>query len=253
MAVGLLMLAPQAACTAGPEATSGSPAGVADRSETPAGGPGRNGTPTVGSGRPTRPAGSARAPQPPTATAAAAPGRESGGWTVTVYYTAVERYHSGRATRVTGCPTIDCAHGSYDLGSYPAGFLAAVKDEGTGRTNGGRYLNWSHDVGYWLDDAPRDTAGRPLRPFESAAADPGVLRPGTRFTVVACGHDGDGAAIDHTVCARLRTARWTVTDEFTPGLGGADHVDVYIGEETGPDFTDSAWYTMLVDARLAVG
>ena len=32
-------------------------------------------------------------------------------------------------------------------------------------------------------------------------------------------------------------ANWTITDEFTPGLGGSRHVDLYIGEETGPGFT----------------
>jgi hypothetical protein len=172
---------------------------------------------------------------------------------VTVYYTAVERFHTGARRRVTGCPRLECAHGSADLGSYPRSFVDAVRDEGTGRTAAGRYLNWSDDTGYWLDDAPRDTAGRPLRPFESAAADRDVLRSGTRFTIVNCGTTEDGDPIGRPVCDRLRSANWTVTDEFTAGLGGARHVDVYIGEETGPDFTGTAWYTTLVRASLRTG
>jgi hypothetical protein len=90
----------------------------------------------------------------------------------------------------------------------------------TGRLAAGRYLNWSHDVGYWLDHAPRDAYGQPLRPFESAAADVGVLPAGAGFTIVDCGREADGSAIDAAVCARLRQARWTVTDQFTPGFGG---------------------------------
>jgi hypothetical protein len=167
---------------------------------------------------------------------------------VTVYYTAVQRFHSGRSTRVTGCPKLDCRDGHDDLGSYPADFVAAVREEGTGRLDDQRYLNWSSDTGYWLDVAPRDSAGGVLQPWVSAAADRDVLARGTRFTIVDCGH----TKIDTAVCARLRGARWRVSDEFTPGLGGARHVDVYIGEETGPGFTDSAWYTTLAGAVLGV-
>jgi hypothetical protein len=176
-----------------------------------------------------------------------------GGWTVTVYYTAVASLHSGGAQRVTGCPELDCEPGDpdsrTDLGTYPAGFVTAVRDEGTGRTADGRYLNWSVDTGYWLDTAPRDSAGGVLTPWESAAADRDVLAAGRRFTVATCG-SGEVAA---EVCDRLRGARWTVRDEFTPGLGGSRHVDLYIGEETGPGFTDSDWYVTLADARLDLG
>ncbi len=175
----------------------------------------------------------------------------STGWTVTVYYTAVERFHDGRDTKVTGCPKLDCVRGNADLGTYPADFVKAVRDEGTGRTSAGRYLNWSYDTGFWLDDAPRDTAGRPLRPWQSAAADPEVLRQGTRFTIVDCGRDDDGGRIDATVCGRMRAARWQITDEFTPGLGGSRHLDVYIGEATQRNFTQTAWYTTLNRATLA--
>jgi hypothetical protein len=177
----------------------------------------------------------------------------SRGWEITVYYTAVERFHDGEPESVTGCRGLDCAHGDDDLGDFPAGFVAAVKDEGTGRTADGRYLNWSHDVGYWLDTAARDTAGEPLRPFVSAAADPEVLPRGATFRMATCGHADDGSAPPATVCAALRRARWTVTDEFTPGLGGNRHLDLYLGEETGPDFTSSPWYLSLAGASLRLG
>src|SRR5690348_7211888 len=92
------------------------------------------------------------------------------GWTVTVYYTAVASFHDGATERVLGCPQLECSGGSDDLGSYPASFVRAVHDEGTGRIAAGRYLNWSVDVGYWLDSAPRDSAGGVLEPWRSAAA-----------------------------------------------------------------------------------
>jgi hypothetical protein len=179
-------------------------------------------------------------------------GRHSQDWTVTVYYTAVERFHTGEPTRVKGCSRLDCTHGDDDLGTYPASFVRAVHDEGTGLTTSGRYLNWSYDVGYWLDVAPRDSAGNALRPFESAAADPDVLEAGTRFRLSACGHDDDGEPIAEPVCDRLRAAHWVITDEFTPGLGGSHHIDLYIGEETGPGFTAGDWYVTLHGASVVV-
>jgi len=171
--------------------------------------------------------------------------RDSSGWTVTVYYTAVQSFHSGPPVKVVGCSTMDCTNGTEDLGAYPADFVEAVRDEGTGRTATGRYLNWSYDVGFWLDEAPRDAYGQPLRPFESAAADPIVLSAGTRFTIIDCGREVDGGAVAQAVCTPLRQARWMVTDQFTPGFGGPRHVDVYIGEETGPGFTEGPLYTTL--------
>lgn len=173
---------------------------------------------------------------------------ESPDWTLTVYYTAVEAYHRGPPTPVVGCLTLDCVDRDADLGTYPRGFVETVRVEGTGRTAGGRYLNWSYDVGYWLDHAPRDAYGQPLRPFEAAAADVGVLPAGAEFTILDCGR----SPIDPAVCARLRQARWTVTDQFTPGFGGPRHLDLYLGEETGPDFTDSAWYCTLTAATLRI-
>ncbi|GAA2612107.1 hypothetical protein GCM10010399_48750 [Dactylosporangium fulvum] len=172
------------------------------------------------------------------------------GWEVTVYYTAVAAFHSGATVRVTGCPTIDCEQGvdQQDLGTFPASFVDVVKNEGTGKTADGRYLNWSHDTGYWMDTAPRDADGRPLRPWVSAAADSDVLRAGSRFTVLRCGT----AEVTAEVCARLKEPTWTIVDQFTPGLGGSKHVDLYIGEETGPGFTDSDLYTTLEGATLSV-
>jgi hypothetical protein len=194
-----------------------------------------------------------------------APGRRSGsvprhsvatstspGWTVTVYYTAVAGFHSGRAVKVTGCARLDCSRGHDNLGSYPEDFVEAVKDEGSGKISDGKFLNWSYDTGYWLDTAARDTAGRPLRPFVSAAADSDVMHAGTAFDILQCGQEEGGDAVDPTVCAKLRSAAWEITDEFTPGLGGSRHVDVYIGEETGTGFTDSDWYTTLENASLAI-
>jgi hypothetical protein len=207
-------------------------------------------------GHPSAPA--SVAPSAPTATTAARPARSatapvSGGWEITVYYTAVQSFHDGEPETVTGCRGLDCAHGDDNLGEYPADFVAAVRDEGTGRTADGRYLNWSYDIGFWLDTAARDAAGGPLRPFVSAAADPEVLPRGARFRIAGCGHTDDGATPPAVVCSALRRARWTVTDEFTPGLGGSKHIDVYIGEETGPDFTGSAWYLTLLGASLRRG
>lgn len=174
------------------------------------------------------------------------------GWTVTVYYTAVEQFHSGATTQVKGCQTVDCSNGNADLGRYPKSFVEAVRNEGTGRTNAGRYLNWSEDVGYWLDGVPRDSFGGTLRPFESAAADAKVLARGTSFTLRTCGRQEDGSALDQRICDRLSAANWTIADEFTTGLGGARHVDLYIGEQTGPNFTDSEWYCTQVGVQLAV-
>lgn len=173
------------------------------------------------------------------------------GWEVTIYYTAVESFHDGLLVKVTGCPTIECDGGDDPLGIYPEDFVQAVENEGTGRiTSGehaGEYLNWSYDTGYWLDTEPRNSHGDPLRPFVSAAADPDVLAEGTSLRITDC---GDAEDVTAEVCDRLQTAEWTIEDEFTPGLGGDHHIDLYLGEETGPDFTDSPWYTTLTNARI---
>ena len=180
------------------------------------------------------------------------PGSGSG-WTVTVYYTAVESLHSELAPSVRGCLTIDCANGDADLGSYPADFVRAVHDEGTGRVtsapNAGHYLNWSSDVGYWLDTAARAADGKPLVPFHTAAAD--GLAQGATVRLTACGSEQDGPPAP-AVCGRLREPTWTISDAFTPGLGGDLHIDLYIGEETGVDFTDDPMFTTLVGAVVTV-
>lgn len=178
-----------------------------------------------------------------------------GGWTVTVYYTAVESFHHEQAQTVQGCLQLDCDNGHNSLGQYPAGFVAAVHDEGTGLiTDGphaGRYLNWSSDSGYWLDTAARDSNGRPLEPFVSAADD-GVA-DGTPVRITGCGTLDDGTAVPAAVCARLSQANWRIRDEFTPGLGGTGHLDVYIGQETGPAFTSRPDYVTLRRATVVVG
>src|SRR5439155_18471438 len=132
---------------------------------------------------------------------------ESTGWTLTVYYTAVESFHRGSARRVLGCVALACANASSDLGTYPQEFVQLVKDEGTGRiTSGahaGKFLNWSVDVGYWVDVAPRDARGMSLEPFVSSAADP-ALAFDTPITILDCGvDDSTHETIDSDVCHAL--------------------------------------------------
>jgi hypothetical protein len=177
----------------------------------------------------------------------------SNGWELTVYYTAVETFHTDAAVPVVGCKTLNCSNGHDDLGKHPASFVQAVKDEGTGRMADGRYLNWSYNVGYWLDTAPRNSGGGSLMPFESAAADTSVLPQGTNFTITDCGHIEDNAKPPKAVCEKLAAAHWKIVDEFTPGLGGERHLDLYIGEETQKGFTKTDWYITLSDAKLQVG
>ncbi|MER7546918.1 hypothetical protein ABTW95_28320 [Spirillospora sp. NPDC127506] len=206
---------------------------------------------------------------PPAATAPAAPapavsapagsagpvllGR-AGGWRVTTYYTALESLYDGELKAVKGCARFHCSHGRTPLGKYPEDFLKVVQMEGSGRiTEGprrGRYLNWSHSVGFWLDDSTRDSRGRPLKPWTSAAADRSVLARGQRFAILGCGRDGSGRPIEPKVCAAFRGARWTVTDLFRPGYGGENHADVYLGEEKGSRLSESPFYTTLNGATL---
>ena len=53
-------------------------------------------------------------------------------------------------------------------------------------------------------------------------------------------YQDDGSPLDNATANRLLEARWTVQDQFTPGLGGGNHLDLYIGEEDRPDFTESS-------------
>jgi hypothetical protein len=192
----------------------------------------------------------APSPGPSAAPSAATSAQTSSGWQITVYYTVVEGFHHGAPTRVTGCPRLNCTNGHDTLGTYPADFVAEVKTEGTGVTSDGKYLNWSYDTGFWLDTAPRDSDGDPLQPYVSAAADPDVLRHATRFRFADCGRQDDGSAVPAAVCTAFRRAQWRIDDEFTPGLGGPKHIDLYIGPETGPGFTGSDVYVTLEDATL---
>lgn len=171
-------------------------------------------------------------------------------WLITVYYTAVEHLHDSPPKSVKGHQDIGCEGRKVRLGSYAGSFVRAVIDEGAGLTRSGAYLNWSHDTGFWLDTAARDSHGGALRPFVTAAADPAVLPRGTRFRIVDCGREDDGSAIDDTVAHVMRAAWWEIADEFTPGLGGAHHLDVYLGEQTSTDFTESPWYVTMNDAII---
>jgi hypothetical protein len=176
-------------------------------------------------------------------------------WLVTVYYTAVESFHRGPPVEVTGCTTAECANGHDTLGRYPHGFVEAVHEEGAGRiTSGahaGKYLNWSYDIGYWLDSAPRNAHGGALEPFHSAAAD--EVPDGTRLQLVDCGRLDSGDPVPSEVCETFRNGDWEIQDRFTPGFGGPKHIDLYIGEESELDFTTAGvLYVSLHGARFAI-
>ena len=160
------------------------------------------------------------------------------GWRTSVYYTAVESFHHDSKSPVKGCLDFDCT-GRGKIGKYPKSFIRAVKSEGTGRiTSGnhaGMYLNWSYDVGYWLDSAPRDSYGNALIPFVSSASD--TLPRGTEFRIVDCGYQEDGTRPAQSTCDAFKAADWEIRDEFTPGFGGDKHIDLYIGEEDMANFT----------------
>jgi hypothetical protein len=180
-------------------------------------------------------------------------GTTESGWLITVYYTAVESFHDrDRLVDVRGCLELECTQGNEPLGTYPQTFVQAVKDEGTGRiTSGpesGRYLNWASSEGYWLDDAPRDQAGRPLIPYRSAAAD--GVPDGTQVRIVDCGRSLDGSPPSERVCSALQDAQWEIRDAFTPGFGGPRHIDLYIGEENVRDFVRSEFFTSFEEATL---
>jgi hypothetical protein len=152
--------------------------------------------------------------------------------------------------------TTACSFGNSLIGSYSASFVKATKDEGTGRitsgANAGKYLNWSVDVGYWLDTIPSDGYGGALVPFRTAAADAIALPKGTQFRLVAPLKQEDGSALDVASANRLLNATWLINDQFTPGLGGALHLDVYIGEEDRVNFTNtSPLYTTLSNVKIS--
>lgn len=179
----------------------------------------------------------------------------SSGWLLTVYYTPVESFHTQPAMTVTGCLQMPCMNGKDNLGSYPADFVQVVKDSGTGRitsgSHAGKYLNWSIDIGYWLDDAAMDARGQALIPWVSAAADP-LVPFGTRFTVADCGVDQEqGTPINNTVCTAIKKGSWVVNDRFTVGSVGAQF-DLYIGEEDHVDYDATSPYLITaVHAQIA--
>ena len=165
-------------------------------------------------------------------------GVASHGWEISMYFTAVETYYQGPLVELRGCPVIDCSNGTADLGRHPGDFLAAVKEEGSGRLASGvaktQYVNWSIDVGYWLDSAPRDARGSALQPYVSAAADPSIEYVST-FLVVDCGSDVlTGEAADQGLCDSISRATWIVRDRFTAGVVGK-HLDLYVGEQESAD------------------
>ena len=174
---------------------------------------------------------------------------------ITFYYTPVESFFSGPLQPVTGCPSIDCASGSQDLGAHPADFLAAIQLQGSGRlTSGpyaGQYLNGSYSGGFWISPFPPDAYGGVLQPFETAAVNESGLPRGTRFRLVAPLLE-NGQSISANTEAILLAAIWNVQDRFEPGYGGTTHLDLYVGEQTTPSFTSSPFYLLLENTAVEV-
>lgn len=165
------------------------------------------------------------------------------GWELSTYYTAAEKFYAGPRVELRGCLTIDCANGSDVLGNFPADFLAAVKAEGSGRLSapamGKTHLNWSIDIGYWLDSAPRDAQGSILQPFVSAAADPDISYVST-FEIDDCGADVlTGRALPAAACDAFTASRWIVRDRFTVGEVGKQ-LDLYVGDQDRSDFVEDS-------------
>lgn len=232
-------------------ANTGAGASTSTPAPTPTPTPGQTPTPTAAPGQ------SPTSTPTPGVTPTPAPGPVSTeAYTITVYYTAVESFHTTAVQSVKGCLIRDCAFGNSVIGNYPASFIKATKTEGTGRitsgANAGKYLNWSVDVGYWLDTIPSDGYGGALVPFRTAAADDIALAKGTQFRLVAPLKQEDGSALDNASANRLLSATWIINDQFTPGLGGALHLDVYIGEEDRVNFTNtSPLYTTLSNVKIS--
>ncbi|TMD94447.1 MAG: hypothetical protein E6I76_12230 [Chloroflexi bacterium] len=180
------------------------------------------------------------------------------GWSLTVTYTAVESLHHGAPQAVTGCDlnADECNNGTSPLGSYPADFVDAVKAEGYGRItsgkNAGRYLAWDPQGGFSLETSAADAGGNALKPFVSAAADDSIPI-GAHFTVQGCGTDATThRPPDAAGCARLTGASWVVGDNTTQPWG-SHALNLYVGEETQPDFTTTVAYVInTVNARTSL-
>jgi hypothetical protein len=196
--------------------------------------------PTASTANPPAAAGAGTASQPPPA---------AGGWSLTVTYTAVESFHNGAPEAVSGCDlnADECNNGTTPLGTYPSDFVDAVKAEGYGRItsgkNAGRYLAWDPQGGFSLETSASDASGASLRPFVSAAADDSIPI-GTHFTVQSCGTDATTHQPPNPAgCAKLTGASWVVGDNTTQPLG-SHMLQLYVGEETQPNFTTTVAYVV---------
>lgn len=174
-------------------------------------------------------------------------------WTLDLSYTPVQSHHRGRAVRVTGCPRAFCGRPA-DLGSYPNEFVEAVRAQGTGKitagAHAGKYLGWAASVGYWLDTAPRDSHGNPLRAYLSASSGSPLLSLRTRLRILSCGVDESGGS-NAAVCAKLKASTWRVVE--VPNPGPTRSLTLYIGLETSSGFAASAWNTTFSHAMLRIG
>ena len=145
------------------------------------------------------------------------------GWHLTVYYTPVEKYHSGEQEHVPG------------VGSFSKAFLDLVRLEGVGKiSNGphaGRYLQRGGENGFYIVDSPLDARGGALVAFKSAAMTEST-NFGTKIKIVSC---GGAPAI---VCNKIKSAEWEVVDRFGYDAGSR-HIDLYIGEENSENFLAS--------------
>ena len=176
-------------------------------------------------------------------------------WKLTVYYTPVEIYHSGEKEDITGCLISNCVNGTDYLGAFPQDFISILKIEGVGKIShgqfAGKYLHYSAERGFWIDTAARDYNGKPLVPFQTAAAD-GNIPFGTQFKIKNCGiHDTSKKPLDKDVCDKLKAVSWKVEDRFSK-LNIGYHFDLYVGEENAPNFTvNNPFYFSVINAHIS--
>lgn len=177
----------------------------------------------------------------------------SSDWSLRLYYTAVERFYSGGHKSLSGCVRPTCSGGLTYLGAYPATFLAAVRQQGSGEICSGRYtrhfLNWSSTIGYWIDTAPRTADGRQLRRFTSAESGTPQLSPGTALRILGCGagsRPGSGG-----VCTRLQTTTWHVAQVAAARPDRT--IGLYVGLQTGSGFAASAWAGRFRHVLIRIG